>query len=307
MSNSVRHTKNLPARVGGVKLRKTTLTAAAAISLLVGLFLAVPASAHHKPDHVNGGAAAASDKDGDADSNPGTAFTEDNDSDGVANNISDSGDNAHPSGKDRSVEHGNSGNQGKSESTPDQNGKGPERDNGGTDKPNGPGGADIFDQDGNNGCGNDDDFDDDNEGKCGGNKADKPSQDDDDEGNNDDDDDEGNNNDDDDEGNNNDDDDDSPPVTSGTPTGSSSVLPAVLAPSVPAAPGAPSGSVEDDVLGVVITRGAAEASVEAEAVSAELAFTGGNFSSLVTLALMFLVGGAALVFTGRRMQGVREI
>lgn len=282
-----------------MKVRKTTI-AAAAISLLVGLFLAVPASAHHKPDHNNGGAAAASDKDGDADSNPGTAFTEDNDSDGVANNISDSGDNAHPSGKDRSVEHGKSGNQGKSESTPDQNGKGPERDNGGTDKPNGPGGADIFDQDGNNGCGNDDDFDDDNEGNCGGNKENKPPKDDNEQNPpKDDDDDEGDNDD--------DDNDNSPPATSGTPTGGSSVLPAVLAPSAPAAPSAPSGSVDDDVLGVVITRGG-EASVQAEAVSAELAFTGGgNFSGLVALALMFLVGGAALVFTGRRMQGVREI
>ncbi|MEA2498332.1 MAG: hypothetical protein QOH26_737 [Actinomycetota bacterium] len=107
------------------------------------------------------------DHDGDADSDPGTAFTEDNDADGVVNNVPDEGDNAHPSGNDRSVEPGGSGNQGNAESTPDQNGHGPERDYEGTDKPNGAGGVDKNDQDGNNGCGNDDDFEDDNEGWCG--------------------------------------------------------------------------------------------------------------------------------------------
>jgi hypothetical protein len=110
----------------------------------------------------------ASDHDGDADSDPSTAYTEDKDTnDGTANNVPDEGDNAHPSGKDRSVEHGGSGNQGNSESDPDDNGKGPDRSNGGADKPNGPGGVDLADQDGNNGCGNDDDFEDDNEGWCG--------------------------------------------------------------------------------------------------------------------------------------------
>ena len=83
------------------------------------------------------------------------------------NNVPDAGDNAHPSGKDRSVEHGASGNQGKSESDPDDDGNGPDRSNGGYDKPNGTGGLDEADQDGNNGCGNDDDFEDDNEGWCG--------------------------------------------------------------------------------------------------------------------------------------------
>ncbi|MDQ4096230.1 MAG: hypothetical protein M3174_08510, partial [Actinomycetota bacterium] len=77
------------------------------------------------------------------------------------------GDNAHPSGKDKSVEHGNSGNQGNSSSDPDDDGNGPDRSNGGPDKPNGSGGVDLADQDGNNGCGNDDDFEDDNEGWCG--------------------------------------------------------------------------------------------------------------------------------------------
>ncbi len=79
----------------------------------------------------------------------------------------DSGDNAHPSGKDRSVENGRSLTQGKSQSDPDNNGKGPDRLNTGLDKPGMGGGVDKADQDGNNGCGNDDDFEDDNEGWCG--------------------------------------------------------------------------------------------------------------------------------------------
>ncbi|HYO61975.1 MAG TPA: hypothetical protein VEU29_08780, partial [Actinomycetota bacterium] len=83
------------------------------------------------------------------------------------NNQADEGDNAHPSGKDRSVENGGSANQGNSESDPDDDGRGQDRTNGGHDKPNGSGGVDKADQDGNNGCGNDDDFEDDNEGWCG--------------------------------------------------------------------------------------------------------------------------------------------
>jgi hypothetical protein len=93
-----------------------------------------------------------------------SGITEDNDSDGVRNNIPDDGDNRHPSGRDRSVENGNSGNQGNSQSDPDG------MSNGGADKPGGSGGIDQLDQDGNNGCGNDDDFEDDNNGNCGGNK-----------------------------------------------------------------------------------------------------------------------------------------
>lgn len=81
--------------------------------------------------------------------------------------LPDSGDNLHPSGKDRSVEPGRSLTQGKSKSDPDDNNKGPERSNGKSDKPGSVGGVDKFDQDGNNGCGNDDDFEDDNEGWCG--------------------------------------------------------------------------------------------------------------------------------------------
>jgi hypothetical protein len=129
------------------------------------------ALAHHKDDHNNGNRNSdARDHDGDADSDSGTVYTEDNDTnDGdTPDNVSDDGDNAHPSGKDRSVEGGNSGNQGNSESNPDDS-KGPMRYEGelGADKPNGPGGTDLADQDGNNGCGNDDDFDDDNNGWCG--------------------------------------------------------------------------------------------------------------------------------------------
>lgn len=99
-----------------------------------------------------------------------TEVTEDNDNDGVPNAPDPLGDsdNQHPSGKDKHVEAGGSGNQGNTAAEPDANGHGPERDTGGLDQPNGPGGEDILDQDGNNGCGNDDDFEDDNEGLCGG-------------------------------------------------------------------------------------------------------------------------------------------
>jgi hypothetical protein len=97
-----------------------------------------------------------------------STITEDNDTnDGTPNNLVDDGDNAHPSGKDRSVEHGGSGNQGAAKADPDDDGHGPDRSNGGIDQPGGAGGVDLADQDGNNGCGNDDDFEDDDEGWCG--------------------------------------------------------------------------------------------------------------------------------------------
>lgn len=89
----------------------------------------------------------------------------------------DEGDNAHPSGKDRSCEQGaNAGpeedgdddHQGTADSDPDA------RSNGGKDKPSHAGGADRDDQDGNNGCGNDDDFEDDNNGNCVGKPQDSP-------------------------------------------------------------------------------------------------------------------------------------
>jgi len=169
-----------------IRIRKSTrrppsslFTAVLSVIALVAL-MATPALAHHKTDHQNGPGSSndraetakptSSDHDGDADSSTSTAYTEDNDTNdgGTPNNVADEGDNAHPSGKDRSVESGNSGNQGKSESNPDDS-KGPMRYEGalGDDKPNGPGGTDLADQDGNNGCGNDDDFDDDNNGWCG--------------------------------------------------------------------------------------------------------------------------------------------
>jgi hypothetical protein len=155
------------------------------LALIWAIALVGPVAAHHKSGHSQGGAPTHSqgtesssthsngggsggEPDGDADSDSGTAYTEDNDTNdgGTPNNVSDEGDNWHPSGKDRSVENGNSGNQGKSESDPDDDTRGPERTNGGPDKPNGVGGWDLADQDGNNGCGNDDDFEDDNEGWC---------------------------------------------------------------------------------------------------------------------------------------------
>ena len=76
------------------------------------------------------------------------------------------GESAHPSGKDRCVEEGQSATQGDAQADPDDNGNPPERSNGGADEPGGEGGVNPADQDGNNGCGNDQDFEDDNEGLC---------------------------------------------------------------------------------------------------------------------------------------------
>ncbi len=164
------------------------LTAPATL-ILLALFVSVvlvpvAAMAHHKDDHQTGNGqssgsasvpvptAGSGDHDGDADLDPVTTIEDSHAEEvGVA-------DNQHPSGKDRSAEHGGSGNQGKSESAPDDNvgpmrnecGASPASDprGGCTDKPGGSGGIDLHDQDGNNGCGNDDDFDDDNNGHCGG-------------------------------------------------------------------------------------------------------------------------------------------
>lgn len=138
------------------------------IAVLVGAMallslMALPA--HAKMDH-----------DGDADSDESTSYTEETDTnDGSDGSVDETTDNMHPSGKDRSVEPGKSGNQGKSESNPDDS-KGPMRYEGdlGDDKPQGPGGEDLADQDGNNGCGNDDDFDDDNNGWCGKPRSTEP-------------------------------------------------------------------------------------------------------------------------------------
>jgi hypothetical protein len=125
------------------------------------LALASPSLAGEKPSKGNGSKQSSTDHDGDADSDSVTHDTEDeDDNDGdTRNNIPDDGDNEHPSGKDRSVEHGGTGNQGNSESNPDDS-KGPmrfERELG-DDKPNGPGGMVLAVQDGNNGCGIVDDF-----------------------------------------------------------------------------------------------------------------------------------------------------
>jgi hypothetical protein len=160
--------------------RRSSTFGVLATLVALGLMVAAPAAlAHHREKHDNGKASpagGASDHDGDAD-NGSTVTTEDNDADGVSN-AGDTNESHHPSGKDRFLESGRSGNQGKSESDPDDN-VGPMRreelpcDNDPrgadkcTDKPGGSGGHDTLDQDGNNGCGNDQDFDDDNNGWCG--------------------------------------------------------------------------------------------------------------------------------------------
>jgi hypothetical protein len=159
------------ARSGVVGFALTLL--AVALFLFGGSALALadkPADAGGGPPSTPPGQAKTADKGPPATDT--TVVTEDNDNDGVPNAPDPVGDadNQHPSGKDKHVEAGGSGNQGKAAAEPDQNGNGPERDAGGLDQPGGPGGEDILDQDGNNGCGNDDDFEDDNEGLCGGNK-----------------------------------------------------------------------------------------------------------------------------------------
>ncbi len=95
--------------------------------------------------------------------------TEDRDDDGTPDDVADDGDNAHPSGRDRSVDSDAAG--AGTHADPDDDGRGPDRTNGGADVPGGSGGVDQADQDRNNGCGNDDDFEDDNEGWCGRNPA----------------------------------------------------------------------------------------------------------------------------------------
>jgi hypothetical protein len=156
------------------KLLQASLTGIGALALVGATFTgtAFAGGRHDAPGQarqadateVHGARQSGGDHDGDADRSTSTRYTEDNDTNdgGTPNNVADAGDNRHPSGKDRSVEAGGSGTQGKAESDPDG------VKNGGADKPNGPGGIDKADQDGNNGCGNDDDFEDDNNGNCGG-------------------------------------------------------------------------------------------------------------------------------------------
>ncbi|MGH2684420.1 MAG: hypothetical protein ACRDJP_03020 [Actinomycetota bacterium] len=241
--------------------RRATILAAAAV---FGLWGTSVAWAHHKPDHAGGPPAS-------------SQVTEDDDSDGVPNapDPQGDGDNRHPSGKDRHEEGGGSGNQGSSSSEPDGNGHGPERDQGGLDKPDGPGGLDLLDQDGNNGCGNDDDFEDDNEGWCG-----KPTE-----------------------------------QTSGgskeeasidTETGETGPVSVVTAEAespdeAAAVLGVTALAGEDetapaDVLGVVV-RSAGPAPAVA---GFPLAFTGGNSLVLAAVALILAVAGTMLILLGRR-------
>jgi hypothetical protein len=177
--------------VGEIGKRLTAPATLILLALIVSVFLVpVAATAHHKEDHQAGKGQSSSnadvpvptagsgDHDGDADLDPVTTLEDSHEAEvGVD-------DNQHPSGKDRSAENGGSGNQGKSESAPDDNvgpmrnecGASPASDprGGCTDKPGGSGGMDLLDQDGNNGCGNDDDFDDDNNGHCGGKVEETP-------------------------------------------------------------------------------------------------------------------------------------
>ena len=154
-------------RITFASLAPAVLTAL--LSML--LILSLPAAGFAEPKHDKGQERrqkAASDHDGDADSDEATTEEDEHVEE------TDADDNQHPSGKDRSAEYGGSGNQGKAESNPDDS-KGPMRyecnrpdeTELGDDKPDGSGGCDPEDQDGNNGCGNDDDFDDDSNGWCG--------------------------------------------------------------------------------------------------------------------------------------------
>jgi len=154
--------------------RITGALAFAGAFALVGALTIAPAGAGGNPHGEPPGQARQEDRQESGSRSHGAAdrydpVTEDNDRNdgGTPNNVADDGDNAHPSGRDRSVEPGGNGNQGAAASDPDDDGRGPDRTNGGPDKPDGSGGVDLADQDGNNGCGNDDDFEDDNEGWCG--------------------------------------------------------------------------------------------------------------------------------------------
>jgi hypothetical protein len=130
---------------------------------------AAPAPSDPQADHAANDHAAEDHGSSGHDAASSSTVTEDTDTNdgGTPNNVADDGDNRHPSGRDRSVESGGSGNQGNAMHDPDDDGHGPDRSNGGIDQPDGSGGIDRADQDGNNGCGNDDDFEDDNEGWCG--------------------------------------------------------------------------------------------------------------------------------------------
>src|SRR5688572_20203904 len=102
-------------------------TALAAVFALL-LATSIPALAHHKDGHDNGKTESTDERS----KSEATSTSEEPD---------DNDDNLHPSGKDRETNNGSTDDtQGKSSSTPDQNGSGPERDYEGTDKPGGAGG-----------------------------------------------------------------------------------------------------------------------------------------------------------------------
>jgi hypothetical protein len=260
-------------RSSSPRLRFGGAIAATSLSLLVGLGGTAFAEGGQGDVHRSDRAGARSD---------GTVvLTEDTDTNdgGTANNVVDAGDNEHPSGNDRSVENGGSGNQGNATSEPDQNGSGPERDNGGLDQPGGPGGADLADQDGNNGCGNDDDFEDDNEGLCGGKPAPATTV---------------------------------PPVVVTPGTVTPGVTPATVTPGsvLSAEVEAAAPSVPTQVLGVTLERPAATAMVAPAAAAAvrsatevrgaTLARTGFGTGALVVLAIGLLLAGFSMV---RRSKG----
>ena len=154
--------------------KRASFVAVLILALAALLAWSMPAFAHHKDGHEQGGRPAA-EEEADASSTEDSSKTNENSDDAT----DDDDDNRHPSGKDRETNNGPTDDVqgGDQTSNPDNDGRGPERsscDNtsadtvgGCADKPGGTGGVDQEDQDWNNGCGNDDDFEDDNEGWCG--------------------------------------------------------------------------------------------------------------------------------------------
>ena len=160
--------------------KRASFVAILVLALAALLAFSMPALAHHKDDHEQGGRETAeegstsSSSEQEADSEGSTRTNEHSD-----DATDDNDDNAHPSGKDRETHNGSTDDVqgGDRTSNPDNDGRGPERSScdgtsgdtvgGCADKPGGTGGVDQDDQDWNNGCGNDDDFEDDNEGWCG--------------------------------------------------------------------------------------------------------------------------------------------
>ena len=155
--------------------KRASFVAVLILALAALLAFAMPALAHHKDDHEQGGGRVESSSE-ESTSDEGDSSRVNENSDDATD---DNDDNAHPSGKDRETHNGSTDDVqgGDQTSNPDNDGRGPERNSckgtsedrvgGCADKPGGTGGVDQADQDWNNGCGNDDDFEDDNEGWCG--------------------------------------------------------------------------------------------------------------------------------------------